>query len=83
MAPGADPLRAIAIRPQVALPACGALLTRASLADAHLSTVARHPAVRVVTRPAGRHMPAPGWFSKSPVSTLTLAAEPGRETRPQ
>src|SRR5215831_10100978 len=72
MAPRADPLRAIAIRPQVALPACRALLTPASLADAHLLTVTRHPAAPMVTRPADRHMPAPGRFSKSSVSTSTL-----------
>ena len=52
MAPRAGPLRAIAIRPQVALPACRALLTSASLTDAHLPTVTRHPAVPMVTRPA-------------------------------
>ena len=52
VAPRAGPLRAIAIWPQVALPACRALLTSASLTDAHLPTVTRHPAVPMVTRPA-------------------------------
>ena len=60
VAPRAGPLRAIAIRPQVALPACRALLTPASLTDAHLPTVTRHPAVPMGTRPADRHMPTPG-----------------------
>ena len=77
VAPRANPLRAIAIRPQVALPARRALLTSASLADAHLPTVTRHPAVPMVTRPADRHMPTPGWFSRSSVSTATL----GRSAR--
>src|SRR5262249_59047168 len=39
VAPGAGTLRAIAIRPQVALPARRALLTSASLTNAHLPTV--------------------------------------------
>ncbi len=37
MAPGAGPLRAIAIRPQVALPASRALVASASLTGAHLA----------------------------------------------
>jgi len=49
VAPGAGPLRAIAIRPQVALPARRALLPSASRTDAHLPTVTRPPAVPVVT----------------------------------
>jgi len=53
VAPGAGPLRAIAIRPQVALPARRALLPSASRTDAHLPTVTRPPAVPVVTRQAG------------------------------
>jgi hypothetical protein len=72
VAPRAGPLRAIAMRPQVALPACRALLTSASLTDAHLPTVTSHPAVPMVTRPADRHMPTPGWFTGSPVGTSTL-----------
>jgi hypothetical protein len=63
VAPKADPLRAIAIRPQVALPASWALLTSASLTDAHPPTVTSHPAAPMVTRPADRHMPTPGWFT--------------------
>jgi hypothetical protein len=54
VAPRADPLRAIAIRPQVALPASWALLTSASLTDAHPPTVTSHPAAPMVTRPADR-----------------------------
>ena len=50
VAPRAGPLRAIAIRPQVALPARRALLPSASPTDAHLPTVTRHPAVPTVTR---------------------------------
>ena len=53
MAPGAGPLRAIAIRPQVALPARRALLPSASRTDAHLPTVTRPPAGAVVTRQSG------------------------------
>lgn len=81
MAPRAGPLRAIAIRPQVALPACRALLTLASLADAHLPTVTTHPAVPMVTRPADRHMPTPGWLSRYRSVLRPWAAAPGREAR--
>jgi len=77
VAPRADPLGAIAVRLQVGLPACRALLTPASLADAHLPTVARHSAAPMVTRPSGRHLPTPGWFSRPSASTSTL----GRSAR--
>ena len=84
VAPRADPLRAIAIRPQVALPASRALLTSASLTDAHLPTVTSHPAVPMVTRPADRphanaglvHRVAGRHFDPRP-------RRPGREARPQ
>ena len=58
VAPRAGPLRAIAIWPQVALPARRARLTSASPTGTHLPTVTRHPAMPAVTRPAGRPMPA-------------------------
>ena len=54
VAPGAGPARAIAVRPQVTLPASGALVTSASLSRAHPTH--RSPAAR---RP-GRDTPAGG-----------------------
>jgi hypothetical protein len=85
VAPRAGPLRAIAERPQVALPARRALLTSASLTGAHLPTVTRHPAVPMVTRPAGRHMPAPGWGPAGRRSGTSApgATAPRHEVRPQ
>ena len=55
---GAGPLRAIAVRPQVALPAGGALVAAAGLTVAHLAY--RSPAASRHGRdtPAGGHMPA-------------------------
>ena len=58
VAPRAGPLRAIAIRPQVAPPARRALLTSASLTDSHQPTVIRHPAAPMVTRPAAAPAPS-------------------------
>src|SRR5690348_2426041 len=63
VAPGTGPLRAIAIRAQVAVPARRALLTTASLTDAHPPTVTRQPAAPMATRlPAAtcRHPGPPG-----------------------
>jgi hypothetical protein len=77
VAPRAGPLRAVAIRPQVALPARRALLSSASLTDAHLPTVTRHPRRADGDTPGRPPHAAPGWPSRSPVSTSTLSRNDG------